>query len=147
MKVYYKVWSGLTKFIRSQCEKGRCVDFPLVGRFMKRIISGTESGEDKYFFVPQIDFVESGKYSFPENDFNISPLSKLLPVSINRLKYTESNLMIILQNLPSAIPVSASAIASVTDVNRDTVMSILKEIFVKFVSILTLLLNDHFNLD
>jgi hypothetical protein len=46
---------------------------------MRRISSGNES-EDKYFFVPHIDFVESGKYSFPENDFNISPLSKLLPV-------------------------------------------------------------------
>ena len=37
--------------------------------------------EDKYFFVPHIDFCESGKFSFPENDFNISPLSKSLPVS------------------------------------------------------------------
>jgi hypothetical protein len=72
MKVYLKVWSGLTKYIKSQCSKGRCIDFPLVGRFMKRI-----NEDDKHFFIPHIDFVESGKFQFVENDFNISPFSKL----------------------------------------------------------------------
>ena len=56
MKVYYKVWSGLTKYIKSQCEKGRCVDFPLVGKFMKLLNS------DTFLFVPHIDFLESGKF-------------------------------------------------------------------------------------
>lgn len=76
MKVFMKVWSGMTKYLRSQGEKGRCVDLPLVGRFMKRVGGDTE----RYFFVPHIDFCESGKFQFPENDSNISPLSKLLPV-------------------------------------------------------------------
>jgi hypothetical protein len=36
LKYFYKAWSGLTKFIFSQCSgKNQCVDFPLVGRFMK----------------------------------------------------------------------------------------------------------------
>ena len=57
MKLFYKVWSGLTKYIKSQCSKGRCVDFPYVGRFMKRI-----NAEDKYFIVPHIDFLDSGRF-------------------------------------------------------------------------------------
>lgn len=77
MKIYYKVWSGLSKFIRSQCSKGRCVDFPLIGRFMKRI-----STSDKYLFIPHIDFIDSGKFQFPENDYNISPFSQIVKVII-----------------------------------------------------------------
>ena len=37
LKYFYKAWSGLVKFIYSQCAlKGKCVDFPLVGRFIAR---------------------------------------------------------------------------------------------------------------
>jgi len=36
LKFFYKAWSGLSKFIFNQCsDKNQCVDFPLVGRFMK----------------------------------------------------------------------------------------------------------------
>ncbi len=36
MRVYRKVWSGLTKYLRSQCfEKARCTDIPQVGKFIK----------------------------------------------------------------------------------------------------------------
>ena len=30
-------------------------------------------------FIPHLDFVESGKFSFPQNEQNISPLSKQVP--------------------------------------------------------------------
>lgn len=56
MKLFLQVWSGLTKYIKSQCSKGRCVDFPLVGRFIKKVNS------DHYLFIPHIDFCESGKF-------------------------------------------------------------------------------------
>ncbi len=75
MKAYYKVWSGLTKYVKSQCLKGRCVDFPLIGKFMKRL-----NDEQKYFFIPHIDLLDSGKFQFSENDYNVSPFSKLTEV-------------------------------------------------------------------
>ena len=81
MKAYLRVWCALTKYIKSQCDKGRCLDFPLVGRFLRRITPGGKGDTgNQYVFIPHLDFVESGRYSFPENDFNISPFSKTLPV-------------------------------------------------------------------
>ena len=36
MKLYRKVWSGLTKYLKNQCfEKSRCVDIPYAGKFIK----------------------------------------------------------------------------------------------------------------
>ena len=37
LKYFYKAWSGLVKFIYNQClVKRKCVDFPLVGKFLSR---------------------------------------------------------------------------------------------------------------
>lgn len=74
MKLFYKVWSGLTKYLKSQCDKGRCVDFPLVGRFIKKNYSDREI----CCFIPHLDFVESGRFKFAENEYNVSPLNKLV---------------------------------------------------------------------
>lgn len=41
--------------------------------------------DNKFLFIPHLDFVESGKFQFPENNYNISPLSKLLPVRLHTI--------------------------------------------------------------
>lgn len=47
-----------------------------------------KSNSDVHFvFVPHLDFIDSGRFQFPENEYNISPLSKRLPVRI-KLKFT-----------------------------------------------------------
>ena len=56
-KYFYKAWSGLTKYLLSQVQRQRSVDFPLVGRFVPR--------QDLVVFVPHLDFIASGKFSFP----------------------------------------------------------------------------------
>ena len=46
LKYFYKSWSGLTRFIYSQCvTKGVCVDFPLVGRFILKQNEEKQEGE------------------------------------------------------------------------------------------------------
>jgi hypothetical protein len=71
LKYFYKAWSGLSRFIFSQCvNKGVCVDFPLVGRFMARPSAtpkedGDQSQQTLICFVPHIDFLNSGRFSFP----------------------------------------------------------------------------------
>ena len=71
VRKYQRVWQALVKYLRSQCgEKARCVDFPLLGKFMKL-------GE-QFMYVPSLEFVDSGKFSFPENDYNMSPFNKSL---------------------------------------------------------------------
>ena len=48
LKYFYKSWSGLTRFIYSQCvTKGVCVDFPLVGRFILKQNEEKQEGEQK----------------------------------------------------------------------------------------------------
>ena len=117
LKYFYRAWSALGKFIYSQCAlQGKCVDFPLVGRFHYR--SHQETGESKKFtFVPHIDFLASGKFSFPQNEWNISPLSKRVPKQA------------------ASVKVSLGAIGAACEYDRELVASILKDVMVKFVSI------------
>ena len=71
LKYFYKSWSGLVKFIYNQCaQKKKCVDFPLVGRFIAResiplAVKNDENCEGMFSFIPHIDFVSSGRFSFP----------------------------------------------------------------------------------
>ena len=57
-KTLQKIWFSTTKFIGNQVSKGRCVDFPICGRFMQ--VDNSES--QKYFFVPHLDFLGSGNF-------------------------------------------------------------------------------------
>lgn len=69
--VYRRVWLALQKYLWSQCiEKKRSVEMPLLGKFLQR-------GGD-IALVPHLDFLDSGKFQFPENDHNVSPFSKTL---------------------------------------------------------------------
>tara|TARA_B110000285_G_scaffold232650_1_gene304207 strand:+ start:535 stop:732 length:198 start_codon:yes stop_codon:yes gene_type:complete len=53
-------------------EEKRTVDFPLLGKFVGR-------DNDDTVWVPHLDFIDSGRFRFRENDQNISPLSKHVP--------------------------------------------------------------------
>lgn len=67
-------------------------------------------------YMPALDFLGSGHFKFPENDQNISPFSKSSTRFVN------------LQ------PISLTAICAVTDFDRDTAASQLKQIFVEFIN-------------
>lgn len=122
LKYFYKAWSGLVKFIQSQCAvKGKCVDFPLVGRFIARAqvplaANSSEESDGMFSFIPHLDFVSSGKFSFPQNQYNISPLSKRVPKGHQTVK------------------VSLGAIGQCAEYDRELVASILKDTISKFVS-------------
>ena len=60
--------------------------------------------------------MSSGKFSFPQNDLNISPLSKKCPTNLRSLK------------------VSLGAIGYNCEYDRELVASILKDVILKFVS-------------
>ena len=123
LSYFYKAWSGLTKYIKRQCaEQGRCVDFPLVGRFIQRksiplaVDNETDDSDYKYTFIPHLDFVASGKFKFPQNQYNISPLSKRVPKG------------------QTTVTVSLGAIGQSAEYDRELVASILKDVICKFVS-------------
>ena len=109
LKEVNKVWAATIKSLKALCDQGRCVDLPLCGRF-SRIVSE----QPKVCFVPHLDFVASASFSFPENDSNVSPFTK----SKDR----------------SFVTVSLSSIAAICKLDRESCGSMLKEIFVKFVS-------------
>lgn len=69
----------MSKYIQSQTDKGRVVEFPLLGKFACKNASDSDK---EYIFLPNLDFISSGKFSYPENDCNIPPFSKRAPVSI-----------------------------------------------------------------
>lgn len=105
-----KVWAATMKSLKALCDQGKFVDLPLCGRF-RRI----DAEKSKVCFVPHLDFVASASFSFPENESNISPFAKS----------SEKNL----------VTVSLSSIAAVCKLDRETCGTILKEIFVRFVSL------------
>lgn len=65
LKSLYKVWSGFTKFIKSQVMQDRCVDVSFLGKFFKN--------KDRFTFIPSIEFIDAGGFIFREDDANISP--------------------------------------------------------------------------
>ena len=114
----------MTKYLYQQCGiNGKCVDFPLVGKFYCRLSKPTtddtkaaDKPQINFTFIPHLDFIDSGKFQFPQNEFNISPLSKKVP------KVTP-------------IKISLGAISVTCEYDRDIVASILKDVMVMFVSI------------
>lgn len=48
---------------------------------MRRVVNDPDGEKEYYFFVPHLDFIESGRFQFPENDYNMSPFYKYLPVN------------------------------------------------------------------
>ena len=107
IKYVYKSWSGLTKYIKKQILSNRAIDLPLVGRFFP-------NDDGKAIFVPHLDFVNSGRFSFPQNEFNISPLASNVPKS-------------------TALVISLGAIAKQCEYDSEIVASILKDVFSHFI--------------
>lgn len=70
---------------------------------------------DSICFIPHLDFVESGKFQFPQNSKNISPLSNKVPKV-------------------EAIKMSLGAISVACEYDREIVVSILRDVMVSFVS-------------
>ena len=49
VKLFYKVWSGFTKFIRSQVLQNRCAYSPFIGKFLQL---EQADGRPKFAFIP-----------------------------------------------------------------------------------------------
>ena len=73
LKLYYKVWSGLTKFLRSQCVQQRCVYFSLLGSFCsKSHFEGSQSAADEkiYILIPDAKFLDKGDFKYSDDTWN-----------------------------------------------------------------------------
>ena len=70
LKLFYKVWSGFTKYIRSQCKQGRVFSCPFIGKFCPK-----KGSNDEFAFSPSLDFVESANFKYEENEYNLSPFT------------------------------------------------------------------------
>lgn len=117
LKLYYKVWSGLTKFIRSQCSQNRWVHFSLVGSFSS--VSNLENNKDEskqnvYWFIPDVSFLDKGNYKFQEDQCNKNPYSEIKIAKVN---------------------VSPSSIANVCSTTPEAVSYILKDIVSKSIKL------------
>lgn len=86
----------------------------MVGRFF-RLDKFDPNKPFNFCFVPHIDFIASGKFSFPQNENNISPLSKRVPKNLNTVK------------------VSLGAIGMTAEHDREIVAAILKDLMVNFI--------------
>ena len=93
----------------------------MVGRFIAReniplAVKNDENCEGMFSFIPHIDFVSSGRFSFPQNQYNISPFSKRVPKNQHTVK------------------VSLGAIGENAEYDRELVASILKDTIMLMVS-------------
>lgn len=70
LKLFYKVWSGFTKYIRSQCKQGRVFSSPFIGKFCTQ-----KEAKDQYAYAPSLDFIESANFKYEENESNLSPFT------------------------------------------------------------------------
>lgn len=79
-KLYYKVWSGLTKFIRSQVTQQRCVYFSLLGSFTTLAAingSSTEKDKETFVYIPDVAFLDKGKFKYSDDDYNKNPYADI----------------------------------------------------------------------
>ena len=84
IKTYLKVWSGFTKFIRSQTAQGKVVDTGILGLFYmdavtKNMIVNSEISVDfnNFYYQPTIRMLDETEIILHENEFNISPYNEL----------------------------------------------------------------------
>lgn len=64
-KEFLKIWSATTKYIKSQCDKGRLIDTMYFGQFFQ-----AEGAEGVYVHVPSSDMLVLNKVKFKTNDEN-----------------------------------------------------------------------------
>jgi len=106
IKTYTKVWTALRKAIQTQVQKGRCIEFPLAGKFLRI--------GDVVQYMPSLDFLGAGNFKFPENKLNVSPLGRTIG-----FKHTQV--------------ISLTAISAVCSIDREQTAWVLKCIFNMFV--------------
>ena len=63
-KMLRQAWSGLSKFIKRTCDKGRAVDTQMVGIFVPQILEGGNIAVD---FYPNPEYQSSGKFKLPRH--------------------------------------------------------------------------------
>ena len=51
-----KCWESSTKILQQGINAGKTIDFPLIGKFVSR--------SDEVLFVPNLEFLESGRFKF-----------------------------------------------------------------------------------
>ena len=118
-----KVWSGFTKFIRSQGLQGKAVDTGIFGIFYmdsgnknSTVSSEISAKLDNFYYQPTLKFLDETEMSLHENEYNINP-------------YNEISQRIIRMNI--------TGIASVCNCKSDTVNHVLCELSKKLYSLLT----------
>ena len=86
LKIFYKVWSGYTKFIKNQIDKERVVECPLIGTFIPaKVLKQSQLNpedayeddskhDDKIYYIPNVDFMENLKLIYNEDNVcNLNP--------------------------------------------------------------------------
>ena len=75
-----KVWSGFTKFIRSQTTQGKAVDTGILGIFYmdnkmqnKGVDSEVVVEFGKFYFQPTVKFLDEAEIILHENEINLNP--------------------------------------------------------------------------
>ncbi len=73
LRLFYKVWSGYSKYIRSQLGKGRPIDSLYFGKLGRL----AEAEDDTLFsYIPTLEFIEANSLIYDESDkYNLSPFT------------------------------------------------------------------------
>lgn len=108
LKLFYKVWSGFTKYIKSQWKQKRVFSWPFIGKFWT-----AKDSDSQFAFVPSLEFIESGNFKYEENEFNLSPFKDFSDDKI--------------------VQMSATSIAQVWGTTKARVLNVLKDIFLRFI--------------
>ena len=84
LKILMKIWSGVTKFIKSQTTQGKKVDTGYFGTFyMVENIENADMKSDmsmdlrKFYYQPSTKFLDEHGISLIENEYNINPYQSL----------------------------------------------------------------------
>ena len=89
---------------------------PLAGKFKKLKEVSDDGAAIQYSFMPHLDFVGSGHFKFNDNSFNVSPFSK-----------ASQGFGI------GGVTVSLTSVGAVCSLDRESVASALKAIFIGFI--------------
>ena len=84
-----KVWNGLTKFILSQANQNRVAKFSLIGSFYLNNAEGDgKVGLNRYWFIPDPEFMSVWKLHFQINEFNKNPYELIQNKQVSKVNYS-----------------------------------------------------------
>ena len=110
LKLFYKVWNALTKYVKAQTSQGKLVAFPLIGSFYQNKgapVTGDQDTQGGYWFIPNPSFLDEGKFDFKPDEHNKNPYE--VPKR-------------------AVAKVNASSIAEVWETTTNTALFVLKKI-------------------